>query len=93
MFDFYHKMRYSIFNKYLRKTSAKDKNKTRHGLHAVRFSVATNMLKKKVAIAIIGSILGHSSTETTKIYLKLDEDSLRLCALHPPALNSRMFQV
>jgi integrase/recombinase XerD len=70
-------------------TNWKDK---KHGPHSLRHSLATNMLKQNVAIPIISTILGHQSTEATKIYIGVDIPKLRLCSLPVPELNSPYFQ-
>lgn len=53
----------------------------KHGLHSLRHSIAGNLLQQGVAMPIISEILGHSSTETTMIYTKIDTSNLRKCAL------------
>jgi len=42
-----------------------------------------NMLKIKSPLPIISEALGHQSVNTTSIYLKIDIDGLRKCALDP----------
>lgn len=62
------------------------------GTHSFRHSLATNMLSKDVPLPIISGILGHSSTETTMTYLKVDFNRLRKCALPMPKNNSPFYQ-
>lgn len=59
----------------------------RHGPHALRASLATEMLEKDVPLAVISETLSHSSTDTTKIYLKVDMSHLRRIALDVPPLE------
>lgn len=59
----------------------------RHGPHALRASLATEMLDKEVSLPIISETLSHSSTDTTKIYLKVDIPHLRKIALDVPPLD------
>jgi len=63
------------------------KNK-KHGPHSLRHSLATNMLKQNISLPIISTVLGHQKTETTKVYLSVDIEKLRQCALPVPKLNS-----
>ncbi len=54
------------------------------GLHALRHSLATNLLENNTPLPIISEILGHQKTDTTRIYTKVDISSLRTCALEVP---------
>lgn len=55
-----------------------------HGPHALRHSLATNLMNENVPISAISNILGHSSTRTTEIYLTVDETNLREITLEVP---------
>ena len=59
----------------------------RHGPHALRASLATAMLEKKVPLPVISETLSHSITDTTKIYLKVDIYHLRPLALEVPGIE------
>jgi integrase len=54
------------------------------GPHALRHSLATNLMRENVPLSAISSILGHSSTRTTEIYLSVDETHLRELTLEVP---------
>lgn len=82
---------HSIVSKYLRKADIKDWKEKKHGPHSLRHSLATNMLKRNVSLPIISTVLGHQSTETTKIYLSLDFGQLKQCALPIPALSTSQY--
>mgnify|MGYP000874270894 CR=1 FL=1 len=82
---------HSIVSKYLRKADIKDWKEKKHGPHSLRHSLATNMLKRNVSLPIISTVLGRQSTETTKIYLSLDFDTLKQCALPVPALSTPQY--
>lgn len=75
---------YSIVNKYMKLAKIKNLDQRKHGPHALRFSLASSLLKVKTPMPIIASILGHSGIETTKDYIKVDVTNLRLCSLCPP---------
>ena len=60
-------------------------NGRKQGLHSLRHSMASNMLKNNIEVSTISSILGHSSVDVTNIYLSIDEEQLRKLALEVPA--------
>jgi site-specific recombinase XerD len=53
------------------------------GLHSLRSTLASVMLEQATPLNIISNTLGHKSTNTTSIYLKIDLKGLRKCALDP----------
>ena len=60
--------------------------KGRHfGPHALRHSLATNLLSENVPVSGISDILGHASTVTTETYLTTDETHLKELSLEVPA--------
>ena len=60
----------------------------RHGPHALRASLATEMLAHNTPLPVISEILTHTCTDTTKIYLKVDVSHLRRCSLEVPPLGN-----
>ena len=54
------------------------------GPHALRHSLATNLMTENVPISGISDILGHTSTLTTEIYLTIDEKHLKEVSLEVP---------
>ncbi|HVH72655.1 MAG TPA: site-specific integrase [Candidatus Dormibacteraeota bacterium] len=54
------------------------------GAHQFRHALATEMLHHGASLAEIGEVLRHRNPETTKIYTKVDLDSLRTLALPWP---------
>lgn len=58
----------------------------KHGPHALRHSLASALLEKKVPLPAISEALGHAATESTAVYLKIDLGQLRGCALDVPGL-------
>lgn len=77
---------HSIVNRYFREADIPHWKEKRHGAHALRHSLASNLLKKNVSMPVISTVLGHQRTETTKIYLKVDMEKLALCPLPMPRL-------
>ena len=59
----------------------------RHGPHALRASLASEMLQQNVSLSVISETLSHANTDTTKIYLKIDFDHLRKISLDVPNLD------
>ena len=60
----------------------------RHGMHSLRNTLAGNMLDIKAPLPIISEALGHQSVNTTGIYLKIDVEGLRKCAVDPEEVFS-----
>lgn len=55
-----------------------------HGPHALRHSLATNMINNNVPISAISQILGHNNIKTTEIYITKDTTHLRELTLEVP---------
>jgi site-specific recombinase XerD len=83
---------HSIVEFYLRRAGIANVEKKKHGPHALRHSLAGFLLQKKTPLPVISEVLGHSSTETTKTYLRIDMDQLRLCALEVPPVQNRCYR-
>lgn len=60
-----------------------------HGPHALRHSLASNMLEADVPVHDISNVLGHSRTQTTAMYLSVDARHMRELALEVPNAVSR----
>lgn len=67
--------------RYIIKAGIKLKKGERHGLHTLRNSLAKNMLDAGAPLPVISQTLGHQNVNTTAIYLKIDIEGLRKCAL------------
>jgi len=83
---------HSIVAKYMRAANIKDWQQKKHGTHALRHSMASNMLRNNVPMPIIGTILGHQSSESTKIYLSIDIDKLKACPLPMPVIKTTHYR-
>ena len=59
-------------------------NSRKHGLHSMRHSMASNLLKNNTPFPIITGVLGHENSNTTKLYLRIDIEQLRTVALEVP---------
>lgn len=70
----------STVHRHLLKAGIKTEGR-HHGAHALRHSLAGRLLENRIPLPVISEILGHSSTETTMAYLRVDIEQLRNCAL------------
>lgn len=83
---------HSIVSFYLRRAGIDNINQKKHGPHALRHSLAGFLLEKKTPLPVISEVLGHTSTESTKSYLRIDLQSLCQCALEVPLLDSPYYR-
>lgn len=82
---------HSIVTAAFRRSQIQGWQQKKHGPHSLRFSLASNMLKLGIGFQVISTALGHSSTESTKAYVKIDIDRLRECSLPVPKLYSHWY--
>ncbi len=78
---------FHVMRKYLSAAGIPFDREKHHGLHTLRFTLATRLLEQEVPIETISEILGHSSVNTTRIYLQINLEMLRQCALNPDELG------
>lgn len=76
-------MFFETINKYMKLADISINNR-KHGLHSMRHSMASNLLKHNTPLPIITGILGHENTNTTRLYLCIDIEQLRSVALEVP---------
>lgn len=62
----------------------------KHGPHALRHSLASALLEDNVPMQVIAEALGHTDTESTSTYLKIDTSKLRECAVEVPSFFSQI---
>ncbi|MDD5806980.1 MAG: tyrosine-type recombinase/integrase [Eggerthellales bacterium] len=55
-----------------------------HGSHSLRHSTASSLLAKGATIEEVSEVLGHSSVDSTKVYLSLDAKTMRKLGLEVP---------
>jgi site-specific recombinase XerD len=56
-----------------------------HGPHAFRHARAVSLLRSGVSLKVIGDVLGHTSADSTNVYLKLAAEELRAVSLELPS--------
>lgn len=71
----------SVLRKYIQASGIQPKPFQRSGMHTLRHSLASAMLIENVAMPVISEVLGHKNINTTNIYLRIDVERLRRCAL------------
>ena len=79
---------YTILKTHIKKIGI-DCGNRKVGSHALRHSLATNMLSNNTKIEVIGSVLGHSSSNVTRAYISLDNKNLHSLSLEVPYVLSR----
>jgi site-specific recombinase XerD len=63
------------------------RSKQHCGLHSLRHTLATQLLREQTPMHVISEILGHATTASTMIYAKADVESLRAAALNTEELR------
>jgi len=71
----------SVFRKHTTLAGIPRNDCGKAGPHSLRHALASNMLIGQVPLPVITSVLGHSSSNSTTIYLHSDIEGLRQCAL------------
>lgn len=56
------------------------------GMHSLRHTLASVLLERGTPLPVISEILGHMSTLSTGVYLKIDFEGLLQCALDPDSV-------
>ena len=84
---------YMIVSRYISRAGVHVPPGKKHGPHALRHSLSSIMLENKVPLPVISEILSHASSDTTKVYLKIDISQLRECALEVPAIENSGMEV
>jgi site-specific recombinase XerD len=73
-----------ILAKYIRLANIPIERMRHHGMHTLRHSLATTMLKKGTPIETIQGVLGQIDPNSTRHYLSVDIEQLKGCALEVP---------
>lgn len=74
---------HSIVKQHMQTAGIRMQNGKKHGPHALRHSLASALLEENTPLPIISEVLGHTNTQSTSIYLKIDVNQLRKCSLVP----------
>ncbi|SFR18614.1 site-specific integrase [Desulfoscipio geothermicus] len=74
---------HNIIAKYTRLAGIKLRTGAAQGMHSLRHTLASVLLEQETPLPVISEILGHMNTMSTSVYLKIDLEGLRKCALDP----------
>jgi site-specific recombinase XerD len=66
------------------KESTVDINGRKHGSRIFRSSLASNMVNDKLSTEVVRKVLGHGTKYALKHYVKINIESMKLCALTVP---------
>ena len=86
------KSAYGICSKYLEKIDVRLQSGSGKGIHVFRYTLVKRLLESKVSHQVITDSLGHSSKESDKYYITLEEDKLRLCCLDARWIGVKSWQ-
>lgn len=81
---------HSIVTHYLR-VSGIDIANRKHGPHALRHSLASRLLDAKIPLPVISETLGHRTSDSTMLYLRIDLKHLKQCALAVPTIATGVY--
>ena len=59
-------------------------------MHMLRHNAASTMVKNEVPIETIAAILGHSTPDTTDIYITTDVERLKDCVLSMDGISKEV---
>jgi len=74
---------HNIIAKYTRLAGIRLRTGASRGMHSLRHTLAGALLERGTPLPVISEILGHMSTISTGVYLKIDLEGLSRCALDP----------
>ena len=73
----------SLMIRYMKSSGIIIGNRKRGG-HALRMTLASELVSEKVPYQVVRKVLGHEDTKSMKHYVKFDVEMLRSCALEVP---------
>lgn len=78
---------HSIVTYHMHRAGIKIQDGKKHGPHALRHSLASALLEGNTPLPVISEVLGHTNTNSTSVYLKIDIKQLRNCSLEAPPFD------
>jgi site-specific recombinase XerD len=66
-----------------------DISKRKHGTHSMRSSLASAMVNENYSLGVVQKVLGHTSADSIKSYVKVDYQKLRAFSLQVPASSGK----
>lgn len=80
---------YAVVKRVFNKAGIKKEGRI-FGMHMLRHNAASTMVKNSVPIETIAAILGHSSPDTTDIYITTDQYRLKECVLPMTGISTEV---
>ena len=74
------------------KASGVDIKGRKFGPHAMRHTLASQLLNNGTSLPVISETLGHSDTQTTMNYLRIDINKLMQCSLEIPLVSPDFYE-
>ena len=74
------------------KESGVDVKDRKFGPHAMRHSLASQLLNNGASLPVISETLGHSNTQATMNYLRIDINNLMRCSLEVPLVSTVFYE-
>lgn len=68
-----------------------DISNRRHGAHSLRHSLASRMLEGQTSMHVISEALGHTNTNSTMYYLRVDITSLKSCQMGTTPVKEQFY--
>lgn len=68
-----------------------DTSLRKHGTHILRHSLVAELLDKKTPIQVISGTLGHSTTDSSRHYLRIDTRTMEPCALQVAPVSPEFY--
>lgn len=83
---------YGISDKFMKRTGIKRRNGTQRGTHLYRRTLVSRLLHNEVPHQVITDTLGHTSKESDKPYIPMEEDMLRQCAIGLEQIGAKSWE-
>ena len=74
------------------KASGVDISCRKFGPHAMRHTLASQLLRNGTSLPVISETLGHSDTQVTMNYLRIDINNLIRCSLEVPLVSTSFYE-
>ena len=80
---------HQVLNKYIRRSGVVLYADKAHGMHSMRHTLASGLLRQGTPLPVISGILGHRDSNTTMEYLRIGVEQLRSCTLEIEVQHGR----
>lgn len=80
---------HQVLNKYIKRSGVVLYADKAHGMHSMRHTLASGLLRQGTPLPVISGILGHRDSNTTMEYLRIGVEQLRSCTLEIEVQHGR----